>query len=79
MKINIFKAVKYCCVLHGRVCVMSPTRSETSETGFLATSLNYIGSIRSKKKKDRQKSKRDFYKSLGFERVQVEVMFVHGQ
>ena len=22
MKINIFTAVKYCCILHGRVCVM---------------------------------------------------------
>ena len=22
-KINIFTAVKYCCILHGRVCVMS--------------------------------------------------------
>ena len=23
LKINIFTAVKYCCILHGRVCVMS--------------------------------------------------------
>ena len=22
LKINIFTAVKYCCILHGRVCVM---------------------------------------------------------
>ena len=22
LKINIFTAVKYCCLLHGRVCVM---------------------------------------------------------
>ena len=25
LKINIFAAVKYCCVLHGRVCVMKHT------------------------------------------------------
>ena len=23
LKINIFPAVKYCCILHGRVCVMA--------------------------------------------------------
>ena len=23
LKMNIFTAVKYCCILHGRVCVMS--------------------------------------------------------
>ena len=23
LKINIFTAVKYCCIFHGRVCVMS--------------------------------------------------------
>ena len=33
LKINIFAAVKYCCILHGRVCVM---------TGFRATSISYM-------------------------------------
>ena len=27
LKINIFIAVKYCCILHGRVCVMVPLLS----------------------------------------------------
>ena len=27
LKINIFTAVKYCCILHGRVCVMNPALS----------------------------------------------------
>ena len=35
MKINIFTAVKYCCILHGRVCVMCVCSSHWSVTGFL--------------------------------------------
>ena len=31
LKINIFTAVKYCCILHGRVCVME---TQLEETGF---------------------------------------------
>ena len=30
LKINIFTAVKYCCILHGRVCVMFPYLVGTS-------------------------------------------------
>ena len=27
LNINIFTAVKYCCILHGRVCVMTYKKS----------------------------------------------------
>ena len=30
LKINIFTAVKYCCILHGRVCVLEPDNVGTS-------------------------------------------------
>ena len=31
MKINIFTAVKYCCILHGRVCVMACSLQKIKE------------------------------------------------
>ena len=47
LKIDIFAAVKYCCILHGRVCVMILSvpdhcilvTSKTSETAFFSKRL----------------------------------------
>ena len=36
LKINIFTAVKYCCILHGRVCLMKVMPTE-HEYGFANT------------------------------------------
>ena len=32
LKINIFAAMKYCCILHGRVCVMFKCNFKTLHT-----------------------------------------------
>ena len=38
LKMNIFIAVKYCCILHGRVCVMKPGCNNTKNGSRLETS-----------------------------------------
>ena len=40
---NIFTAVKYCCILHGRVCVMPCQKPETVFLTARLKLLTYIG------------------------------------
>ena len=41
LKINIFTVVKYCCILHGRVCIMIAYLIRFREIEmFLITSVN---------------------------------------
>ena len=48
LKINIFTAVKYCCILHGRVCVIQVDPAILSRNNlffiynFINTAITYL-------------------------------------